>query len=72
MANESNLISADVINPQKYDFTIVGTGGTLTGSHVLELFMLKAAFTGAEGKVRFLNAIDAMKQKVIETTWPLT
>lgn len=71
MANESQFITTAKINPQKFDFTIVGTGGTLTSSNVLEVSVLKTAFTAPEGKIRLLNALEALRQKIIETNWPV-
>jgi hypothetical protein len=73
MANESVVYSSELINPvpgKNDDVTRVVTGGTLTSSNVVELKLLKTAFTGAEGKTRALLAIDAIKAAVVESTWP--
>lgn len=84
MANESvvfSVVSADAKHPA--DVTKVLTGGTLTGSNVMELKILKSAFTPNGSAVttdalRVLQkkylvklALEAIEEALDKSDWPL-
>lgn len=58
------------------DVTIdVSTGATLVGTSAVVNFNFdEDVFTGAKGKIRLLLVLEAIKNKIVEssTTWPLT
>ena len=71
MANESVIVSADSINPKKYEVSFDGSGGTLAGSNVLQIHYLKDSFN-SEGKIKLRKALEAMLAAIHESDWPTT
>ena len=59
--------SADGLTQSKLDVTFSATGGTVTGSHVIELQYLAASFPS---KNDLLQAVDAIRQAIVEETYP--
>lgn len=56
-------------------FTPATSGGTITGaSGAMELVYDGAKFTGAEGRVRLINAVSRLRDWLEDpkTTWPLS
>lgn len=71
MANESVVIAIDKINAEKHEVTYVGTGGTLSGSNVLEIRYLKDSWNPG-GKHYLGQALKKIGQSLIEQDWPTT
>ena len=71
MANESVVIAVDKINPEKFEVTYDGTGGTLSGSNVLEIRYLKGSFN-SEGKIKLLKVLRKIDNSLTEQDWPTT
>lgn len=68
-------IHTDQIDPQgPADFTVEHTANSLDGSRVLELRYDPSVFTAAEGKIRLLNALDQLRDRIEagDFTWPAT
>lgn len=68
-------IHTDQIDPRKADdFTVEITANSLGGSRVLELRYDPASFTADEGKIRLLNALDKLRDRIEagDFTWPAT
>ena len=59
--------SVDVETQKKTDVTFSATGGTVTGSHVLEVQYLAASFPD---KQSLILAIEAILQAIVEETYP--
>ena len=75
MANESTRFSVTKINPTRgdQDVTVVTTGGTLNGGNKLEVSYLVADFTSTsagEGKIRLVEALLAIVEKIEKGNWP--
>ncbi len=71
MANESQVLAVTAINDKKIDVTVVGTGGTLTGSNILEVRFLKADFDGISKQALKL-LLQEIEKKLTEADWPVT
>ena len=59
--------SVDGLTQQKTAVTFAADGGTVTGAHVLEVQYLAASFPT---KKDLLLAIDAVRQAIVEETYP--
>lgn len=77
MANESWVFGTAVTHPFAGDVSIdvVTTGGTLTGSNVLELRILKSSLGEADNagfntKENVLKQLSMLHAKIVSSTWP--
>lgn len=54
------------------DVAYDGTGATLEGSNLLQVTYDADSFTAAEGKIRLVNALQRIMEKILrpDTTWP--
>lgn len=68
-------IHTDQIDPRKADdFTVEHTAESLAGSRVLEVRYDPSSFDTDEGKIRLLNALDKLRDRIEagDFTWPAT
>lgn len=71
----SRYIFTTKLNPTPDDFSVATSGGTITGaSGAVELVFDDAVFTGANGKIALIRAVEQMLNVIKQqsSTWPLT